>query len=419
MEITPPVGVPTGGGGPDGYVKTEYVLDPLYARALALNSPDGDLMLLQADLLGLSQAKAEAIAARIAERTGIPAGHVLIVCPQTHNAGCTFNRDFPDAVMSDIVSAAHRAWYEALEERLAGVAAQAAGRRRPALAGLARGCCRGVSGNRRALMKAGGIRMAWSDPPPEEVLAWGPEDEDLIVIRLRDAETGKALAALWHFTGHPNSLWMLPCFSRDYPGVVEDLLMRRDPDCVVLFCNGFCGDMDTYRCMGVSKEIYTYPFYKEPGRDLTPNIQAMRRLGGMLGAAVQKLSDEATPPKEPWHAVGIGRTWLTCRVRDDAAHYAGHFLPEVELAAFRIGPVGFACAPFEPVAALALAVKRQSPAPVTVTVGHTPAYRGYLPDQRTLDEGGFEAGTSWRGYAPGAGEQVAQTLVQCLAHLFG
>lgn len=418
QELTPPVGVPTGGGGPDGYTVTTSVLDPLYVRALHLRSSGGDLLLLQADLLGLSRRQVAEFTAVISDRTKVPPAHVLIICPQSHNSGTTFNRNYPDQVLTEFSSPAHEQWWRALPERFAATAVAAGQGLRPVQTAVGCGRCAGICANRRARLRNGRISMAWSDPPAAEVAAWGENDEDVVVVGLREAATHTPVAALWHFTGHPNSLWMLPTFSRDYPGLVEDRLTEAAPGAVALFVNGFCGDVDTYRCLGVTKEIYTYPFYKEPGRDLTPNITGMRRVGQRLADQVVALWAGLDWAGAPWPPPRLVRGELVCTPRHDAPGYAEHYPPAVDLAALRLGPVGFACAPFEAVCALGRELKRRSPAPITVPVGHTPHYSGYLPDQATLDAGGFEAGTSWRGYAPGTAERVGETLLGYLTQMF-
>ena len=420
VAITPPLGVPTGGGGPDGYLPTTSVIDPLYVRALLLDDGDvaGPLLLLQADLLGLSATRADALAAAAGAAAGVAAARVVILCPQSHNSGTTFNRGYPDQELTEFVGPDHRAWVEGLGARFAAAATQARAARRPVVPAVVRGQCRGVCANRRARLKNGRIAMAWGDPDPATIARWGADDPELVLAGFLAPDTGALVAALWHFTGHPNSLWMLPAFSRDYPGVVEDLLTAAHPGAVALFANGFCGDVDTYPCMRVTKELYTYPFYKEPGRDLTPNLREMRRLGTRLGRRVVALAARLPRHVHPWRGLGVARERLACVPRADAPAYAEHFPPAVELVAVRIGEVGLAAAPFEPVVRLGLALKRRGAAPFTLPVGHTPSYTGYLPDAPTLAAGGFEAGTSWRGYAPGTGEAVVRTLLRLLRRLF-
>ena len=418
VELTPLPGVPTGAGGPDGYAPAERALDPLFVRALLLESAAGAVLLMQADLLGLSRRRADELALAAGTAAGVDPRTVLIVCPQTHNSGSTFNRDFPDAVLTEFANAAHRRWYASLDAAFAEAARAARSRTRPARGAVARDVCPGVCANRRAAMRDGRVVSAWYDPDPAQVIGWGPDDPEAVLVGFMDAETGRLIAGLWHFTGHPNCLWMLPVFSRDYPGVVEDRLREENPGAEFLFLNGFCGDVDPYRCMGVGKRLFTHPFIREPGVDLSPNVAAMRRLGGNLADHVSGLHARLPAPEE-WNALRMIRRELVCERRsDERGDYAAHFEPVVELAVLRIGPVGVACAPFEPVVALGLDVKRRSPANVTLVAGHTPSYNGYLPDRATLEQGGFEAAVGWRGYAAGTGEAVADALTDILKEAF-
>ena len=83
IDITPAEGVPMG-----GYVArtkgAEGIHDPLFARALVLDDGEGRVALVSADLCALDVAVAREVRQCIAQRTGIPADHVLLALTHTH-----------------------------------------------------------------------------------------------------------------------------------------------------------------------------------------------------------------------------------------------------------------------------------------------------------------------------------------------
>src|SRR5687768_14190033 len=64
----------------------EGVLDPLEARALVFEGPRGNrAALVTCDLIAIGRHATGRIRRRIAERTGIPEGAILIHCSHTHS----------------------------------------------------------------------------------------------------------------------------------------------------------------------------------------------------------------------------------------------------------------------------------------------------------------------------------------------
>ncbi|MDF2579872.1 MAG: hypothetical protein K0S49_1451 [Microbacterium sp.] len=66
---------------------------------------------------------------------------------------------------------------------------------------------------------------------------------------------------------------------------------------------------------------------------------------------------------------------------------------------------------------LGVAIKRRSPAPMTLVVGYTDGALWYVPTRRAHEEGGYEVVDACR-VAPGAGEQLVDRVLELLHELF-
>ena len=73
--------------------------------------------------------------------------------------------------------------------------------------------------------------------------------------------------------------------------------------------------------------------------------------------------------------------------------------------------------PCELFSELGVAIKRRSPAAVTVVVGYTDGALWYVPTRAAFDEGGYEVVDACR-VAPGAGEELVDRVVDLLRTLF-
>ena len=71
----------------------------------------------------------------------------------------------------------------------------------------------------------------------------GSKDEGATIAVLRNAEDGKPLAVIWHYTCHPTAVEPESVISADYPGAVRRALRERFGQIPCIFAQGFCGDI--------------------------------------------------------------------------------------------------------------------------------------------------------------------------------
>ena len=217
VDITPPPGIPLTGFlsrlGP-----STGIHDPLFARALALDTGGQQVLLITCDLLALDAPFVSAARAAIREATGIPENHIMIACTHTHSGPATiFLRDCGEVDTT---------YLDSLRLRLVSVAQDAVSNLHEARVGAGRGQVdKGVLNRRQP---------------------GAPTDPDLDVISFQD-EAGKYLAILVNYACHPVCLDATNrLISADYPGYLARTLQEQT-HAVVLFTNGAAGDINPER----------------------------------------------------------------------------------------------------------------------------------------------------------------------------
>jgi hypothetical protein len=255
ITITPPIGVELAGYGPQLHRNAQDILDDLMAQALVLDDGATRLALVTCDLILLSEAMVGDIRAQVAERTNIPADHVMVSCIHSHTAPTAhpiFDWGMPD---EEYIRYAARL--------MAGAVVAAVNRLQPASLKLAQGQNTELQWNRTT----GGTL---TDPTVDALEV--------------DAEDGKPLALLVHYACHPVMLGPKAAFSADYPGALRRTLSKDYPGAVVLFANGACGDIDPW----TNKRAWGSASYAE-----------VEQTGASLAASVVDALKSAQPLANP------------------------------------------------------------------------------------------------------------------------
>lgn len=200
------------------------VHDELHARAVVFADGEKRLALVTIDYLGFDFPYNDVLVAAIAEKSGIPAAHIMINGSHNHNAPLTIpwgpwekNKDKP--------------WHKTLPGKLADIVQQAAGDLKPARLRYHREPTQ-IGINRR-LPTAEGIIMAPN--PHGVVLPW------VDVLSVETAQ-GRPLAVLFSHAAHPVIVHAASTLiTADYPGfAVQTLRQSLGQDAVYLFAQG-CG----------------------------------------------------------------------------------------------------------------------------------------------------------------------------------
>lgn len=216
VDLTPSFACPLAGFGKRRGAHAIGVHDPLYARALILQSGGEKIALVSVDLVLITQALRDAVAQRLAP---LQLTALLLSATHTHSGiGGYWNNALAEVTA---MGEYQERIFRFLRERIVQAVQEAEQKTRPARIGMGSVAVAGLNRNRQQ--------------------RGGPVDPELGVIRI-DSATGQPLAALVNFSAHatvlgPQNLLL----SADYPGVLTATLEERVP--IALFAAGASGNL--------------------------------------------------------------------------------------------------------------------------------------------------------------------------------
>jgi neutral ceramidase len=412
VDITPPPGIPLTGflsrlGSSTG------IHDPLFARALALDTGGQQGLLITCDLLALDAPFVCATRAAIREATGIPENHIMIACTHTHSGPATiFLRDCGEV---------DKTYLDSLWLRLVSVAQDAVFNLHGTKVGAGRGQVdKGVLNRRQP---------------------GAPTDPDLDVIGFQD-EAGKALAILVNYACHPVCLEATNrLISADYPGVLSRILQEQT-HAVVLFTNGAAGDInpermgsftfaddlgralatETLRVLGtleyqdtavlqVAGETFDLPLQLPPtGDELEHKVFEYRQ-----GLVESEAAGNVLAGKLYKAMLGWAEATLAGVLRGNAPAYV-----PAELQVLRLDEIMLVGIPGELFSELGKEIKSSTSLRRVTVLGYTNNDIGYIPARQAYAQGGYEITDAFKFYgfpavlAPEAGDLVRQSAARML-----
>lgn len=422
VDITPPVGTALAGYFSDR--KASGVHDPLYAKALAVESGDEAAAILACDLICLYRETVQQIRSLAQRKSGIPAERIMVACTHTH---------LGPATVDIFQTAADRAYLERLVPEAAEAVSSACGRMRPASLSIASGELHGVAFNRRYRLADGAV-MTNPGRRPDIVGPAGPVDPQVAVLAFT-GEDGRPIALLVNFACHLDTIGG-DVVSADYPGfmaaVVRDSLGE---DVEVVFVNGACGDVNHIDLSDASPPK-GFDMARSIGERLAAKVletlSASRRTRParmervLCASDVLRLEVRAIPEQELERARSALATAPPLGSYDHEQVYAREAIlvselareVEAEIQEFCLGEAALVGAPFEMFCELGLAIKAASPFQPTMVVELANGYEGYLPTRKAYQEGGYETRAARSSkLSPGSGEAVVECATGLLRRL--
>ena len=448
VDISPWRGVQLS-GSKSLYRPTELIVDPLYAKALLLESGNRKICLISLDVPTAETGWATKFRDGIAKRFAFDRDAVMLHCSQTHAAPELGRRVPPDGpgITEEIdwLRGGDDAYSDYAAERIQ----EAIQRAEDSLEAVAVGVGSGLEGrvafNRRAVMRDGradAIRIAAGDP--NILYLEGPIDPELGVVCLV-SENAKAKAMLLHHTSHPCHLNGKRLVTAGWPGAwAKEVRWAHGGTCIPLVLNGCCGNIhhrnkldpdfdhsDDYHRLGRMLAETTDDVVKNrlkfvenpvldfrvrrlrlPRRELDPkDIEAARDLLRKHPEPIW-LNEEKTSVDWAW-CYAVSNLQL-------AEESAQNSEIEYELQVFRIGDTALVGLGGEPFVEGQLEIKLRSPAWRTF-IGHmTNASTGYIPTPRAFERGGYETRTCTSSQlVPEALDRIVEGTVALLREVFG
>ncbi len=388
------------------------IADPLHARALVLDDGATRLVLAVVDSCMIAREDFDAAKAIASHATGIAVSNMMISSTHTHTApaayGCHGNDAEPE----------YRAY---IIPRIAESIVEAARRLQPArVAWGARDLPQFVY-NRRWIMRPGtalsplaaftgaATNVAMMNPGSansNKVRPSGPVDPAVTVLSVQSRD-GKPLALLANYSTHYASA-PSHSISADYFGEFCRVIaseLKADTNFVALMSNGTSGDANPID-FTKTNWIATPPVVAKAvaGAALAAIGNATYRDEARLAVLTRHVAFGVRLPTP--QQVAQAREYLATKVigrptRNWEENYARETTllanwpatKEIILQAMRIGDFTVAAVPCETFGITGLAIKRDSPFPLTMVVGLANGYHGYLPPPEQFPLGGY---TTWR-----------------------
>ncbi len=402
-DITPPLGVAMSGyaGRPGA---ADHVLDPLFARALALSDGGPPLVLTGSDLLALPDRFIAEIRAAVADV--VPPERLLLNHSHTH-AG-------PTTARLRCMGAEDPQYMAMLVRVTAGAVRQAVRGMRPAR--LAYGTSDTAIGLNRRQQRLG--RLA-----PGEA---GTYDPRVHVLRV-EGEGGEPLACWFSHGVHPVVMERDNTgLSAEWPGAAARTL-RDVLGCPAIFAQGCCGDINPARRGGpvvmrsVGRELAgaaLAAWERAEPVDGGPLHGVLERVRLPLSrptvaeaqaaledarARVRGVEAEASAlrlsPQEAERRLEIPRQMLDWAEAFRAeAESAAPAFEEMDVQALRVGDLVLVALAAEAFTETGLALRRRSPSARTVALGYSNGCFGYLPTAHAYPDGGYEVEAAYKFY---------------------
>lgn len=391
MDITPE---PTGwlGGYPDRSRPATGVTTRLRLKALALLDPGGTpAVLVSADVLGLPPGLDRAIREAVCRQFGFEPSQVMLVASHTHGGPALPERPSPEIYLG-LDEPALR-WTSGYAEDLRDRAVEAVGRALHSMrrARLSFGRGRATFGVNRRLRGADG-RIRLAENPG------GPTDPDVPVLWVE----GHTRAVVFTYACHPTTLGLrIRTYHADYPGWAAEVLERQLSGGPALFAAGCGGDVNPF-------PRGTFRWAARHGRALAEAAAAThpsrdpctRPLGGPLRTTLRVVHLPLRPlpdrvALEP--LLHSGPSLRQRHAREMLRLFHAGALPTtvpVSLQAWRFGSDLLVVAlGGEPCIDYAIRLKRELTGDCpTWVLGYANGVPCYLPSERVLAEGGYEAG---------------------------
>jgi putative heme-binding domain-containing protein len=368
----------------DRHQKAEGVEAELWARALALEDSRGRrVVLVNAEILGFPPSLSRAIRAEARKRYGLEDGQLLLSASHTHNGPVLPERlsleiyhNFSEEEAKPVFQYA-----KTLQGKIIDVIGQSLEQLQPATLAWARS------------QASFGLNRRRSFNPD------GPTDPDVPVMVVRRPDSSP-IATVFTYACHCTTVMADTCFTYhgDYAGIAASELERRMPGVMAIFVAGCGGDINPH-------PRGTLDLVRQHGHTLADAVEkTFHRLHPVAGPIRFAFQEVSLPLEVPPTAA----VWQQYAQHEDASQsrHAQQMLKQLEggklpselpfpIIVWQFGSdltlialSGETCVDY------ALRLKRELGSDNTWVVGYASEVPCYIPSERVLGEGGYEAGWS-------------------------
>lgn len=448
--VNPPPNIAHGGWGAQKHEQAEGIDMDLWATALALSDGTTTAIILDVDIQILTNERADQMRDAVSKATGVPVQNIRACATHTHSGPVPYKSWIEKGY--EMVGP----WFDNLARWCAEAASEAIANLQPVEVRAGRGECH-INANRRCLTPTG-ERFLGVNPD-------GPCDHEVSVVRF-DSIAGEPIATLVNYACHgtvmgPANRLITPDYAGPMKRVVEEAVGGR---CVFLLgssgnvgpVQGFQADPKVYRQLGavlghevakVALSLQSVP--------VNPKFREVIPSGAPLGAydvefplekgtPVRVLDREILVPlreglpekKTATEKLDFWKSKLkTAREQNDSAaiteaiymarradiqlrmadDFGGKTSAGVRTHFITFGDVALVGCNIEPFCEIGMAIKQQSPFPVTFMCGYTNGRMAYMPTADEWTKGGYEVENS--PFGQGAAETLQEEIIAALKEL--
>ena len=398
-ELTPPMGVELAGFGYYLERRAQTVIDPLFARAVMLETENTKSLLISCEVLGLSR-EVCADVFRHAEQYGIAPENVIIVSVHTHTGPTIIYHEGTGAVDPDYV-------------------ATVAGRIAKAIDEAASDMTEVTALSHMAAPLPGDYIYNRADPEN------GPVDRTVRGFAIARAD--KKPIALVSTACHGVFRQRIPHISADFAGGINRLIEQQNA--LPLYLNGLCGDIDpwnpTPERLDEFADLVTSIFVK--GHQLLPltleagDIPFTLRLipvirEDIISAAQTAVEKAGSPEKGPARVALIWKDEMLEKLDrlTDTEEICGKYLI--------LGGVPIVAVPFEGFTCIGQEIREIIGREDALTLGCAEELLGYLPTRDDIKRGAYAALESTFLYkrlpvVPGEAERLGEEMGKALKNI--
>jgi len=369
---------------------SEGALQPLHAKALALDDGRGKrVVIVTSDIIGFSRPTADAIAASVQKQWGLDRSQLLLNSSHTHT-GPVIRPNL--ATMYDLTPAQWSAldeYHQLLVTRVINAIGAALGALQPARISYHEGTA-GFAINRRKIAPAGNVSIAVNEG--------GPTDRSVPVLKVTDA-AGQLKAVLFGYACHNTTLTAeFHQLSGDYAGFAQAAFEKAHPGATALFFIGAAGDQNPYPRSKLE-------LAQQHGRELAAAVdRAIAEKGepisGRLQAVFQHTELAFAPRARQDFETELSDKSVFKQRRAKAMLSAFNAGRPVRAVQYPIQAIAFGKRVAllglggEVVVDYSLQTKKLFPGHKLMVAGYSNDVMCYIPTQRVLREGGYEADDS-------------------------
>jgi neutral ceramidase len=396
-EVTPKEPVPMWGYGARRDSLSTGTMDPLLATAIVLQAGEDKLAIVGLDLgRSPSEESMQRIRERIKESAGIQ--YSMLAGSHTHHGPVLEFSDSPGRGKGKFDAAIR--YYRQMEDAIVAAILEADRNLTPAKMATGTRDLDGFNRNRHSKISP------------------APLDRSLMVLRLDDAVSGKAIAVLVNFAAHPTSISESKNeFSSDYVGSLREEI-EREMGGVAVFMQGASGDLSTNRGPHGDHNQYGRALGKEAVR-LAKELQTQPVENPSIKVREDRFTFRPrTDLNNPLVRAAYNMAFFPELVSNFVEEYADGIRPRITVALLN-GNIGIVGGSGEFFCQHAIQLRGRARLDHVFFFGYCNGYHQYFPTIEGAAEGGYGADNQVAPAEVGAGEQLMNTSLEWLFRMQG